>query len=191
MNENDILKDLVPFFSGAFVVLLGFTINAWWTAYKSRKQIEKQRYLILEEIKTNKHMISQKKDHISKIISTLNSGSILSGQSVNFVTTFYDNYYNEIYPSLTLKERHSFHVIYHYFNAVDRFMNNYDTEIWQYFKLNIPIKLESILAHYAQRMEELIRILDITADLIESHVSGNPKDVFYIELGDNKPISYV
>ncbi len=171
------MDEIYPILIGIF---FGFLINTLWQTFKEKRKRKEKLNQIKEELESNFHEIHQKKNHIKKIISYLQQNKILPGYSVDFITTFYKSYLNELYPYLDGKERNSLHVIYQYFDVTDQMMNTFENDILNFLSLKIMNSPNEVYQVFAQRYAETITMLDKTQDLIAKHLEGNPVDVFYI-----------
>ena len=167
-------------------LIVGFFINTFWQLYREGKNRKEKIEQIKKELQSNYHEIHQKKDHIKKIINQLNSKKILPGTSVNFITTYYSTFLNEVYPYLSALERNSLHVIYQYFELTDRKMNNFESDIIKLLSLDLFENNEKVYQLFSVRFEELLDTLNNAESLIKNHLNGKPTDVFYINT-EHKP----
>lgn len=167
-------------FTAIIGIFVGFLINTLWQYHKEKKNRKQKIEQIQEELRSNSHEIHQKKDLIRKIIEHLNSKKILSGDSVEFIKTYYSTYLNEVYPYLSALERNSLHVIYQYFILTDRMMNNFEGDIMKFLASDIIKNKDDVYRIFSGKFSQSLQLLEKTEKLIENHLKGRPIDVFYI-----------
>jgi len=159
-------------------VVLGFSLNTVWEAWKERRKRKQMRNQIPAELETNLLMIEQKRDILNQIIIHLENQEVLTGISVRFITTFYDTHIQQLYPYYSAKERHSLHFIYQSLKAIDSVMHTFEQELMQHLALGF---VKDPFEHYASRMKELLQRVNLTEDLLRQHLAGEPVDVLHIE----------
>jgi hypothetical protein len=158
-------------------VALGFFLGVGYKEYRDWRERSKQKEALRNELRTNLHMVPQKRQTIEDIIAALNSGHLLFGDSVRFIDTFYTSYFSSVAPYLSVKERNSLHLIYEYFRVVDSLMETYVREITEVLdtdEIDFRIQVAKTM------MSDLIKRLAVTEDLIKEHLKGEPKDVFHV-----------
>ena len=171
------MAEFYPVLVGIFV---GFLLNEFRQFIKAKWSRKEKLEQINEELKSNYHQIPQKKDHIRKIIDSLDETKLLPGISVEFIRTYYSNYLRELYPHLSALERNSLHVIYQYCEIIDKIMNNFEGDVLNFLSLKLMKKSDQVYQVFSQKMREVLSILEKTEELIKKHLEGDPIDVYYI-----------
>jgi hypothetical protein len=161
---------------GIIGVLLGFCLSAGYQEWKSWKHRKELKAGLLEELRANLLMVPPKRDIVEQIISHLNGGRILPGNSVHFLMVFYKTHFPAIFPQLNIKERNSFHFLYEYFRIVDWLLDNYSGRILESMGTE---KVDDHTRVYLAMMTDIVNVLNLTEKLITKHLAGNPEDVLY------------
>ena len=161
---------------GLIGVVLGVFLGAGYEEWKTRRNRKILKGALIEELRSNLQMVPQKKDIVEQIINQLNKGKLLPGSGARFIRIFYENHFPSIFPDLNVKERNSFHILYEYFRIVDWLLESYSERIVESMgteRVNEYVRL------YLAMMEDILKLLNLTEELITKHLGGKPEDVLY------------
>jgi len=162
---------------GLIGVVLGFCLSAGYEQWKSWQNRKKMKAGLLEELRANLYMVSQKRDILEKIASQLSEGRLLPGASVRFLRVFYETHFSSIFPHLDVKERNSFHILYEYFRTIDWLLETYADRIVEAMGTE---KVKDYVSLYSAMMSDALAVLNLAEELVKKHLEGKPEDVLYM-----------
>lgn len=162
---------------GLIGVFVGFVLAVGHQELKEWLQRRAMKAALLAELKSNLHMLPQKRDIIRQIIQNLSVGKLLPGDSVRFSTAIYDAHYSALSWRYSDRERNSLHVIYEYFRTADSTLASYSDHIVASLESE---SLNDIIGIQTARMTDIANVLNIAEKLISDHLADRPEDVFQI-----------
>lgn len=186
-TNHSTASQFVPPLIGGFCtlcgVIIGFALNAWRDYWKEKKRIQKTLNQIREELRANLQMLPWKCKTLREIVDNLKAGKALPGEGVRFIRNFYAEHFAAMCPYLSEMERNSIHVIYEHLRVVDETISSYDSELSSLIptaagSASGQPMLASFSHTYRPKMEDLLKALSVTENLIRKHLDGKPEDVF-------------
>ena len=173
---------------GLVGVFVGFGLSFGAQELKKWLQRRTMRKALLAELKSNLHMLPQKRDIINQIIGHLSAGRLMHGDSVRFATSIYDAHYSTLSWRYSEIERSSLHVIYEYFRTIDSTLASYSDRV---IGSSQSESRDDIIGFETTKMTDIAALLTTTEKLISEHLSGCPADVLllaynYKEIKDAK-----
>ena len=164
--------------SGIIGVFVGYGLGEFSRWRRGLSRVKSLKVLIADELIAIKQQIPQKRDILEKMIVAIADKQILGGSSVSFLNVGYRTYFFEINEHLTPKQRNCIHVIHERLNNLDRVLFSFEDEFR--FALKDSAVNDPYYA-FTARLKDCLDSLIVVNKLIESYLSGEPVDVFYIE----------
>jgi hypothetical protein len=162
---------------GLIGVFVGFVLAFGGQELKEWLQRRAMRAALLAELKSNLHMLPQKRAIVRQIIENLSARRLLPGDSVRFSTAIYEAHYPTLSWRYSDLERNSLHVIYEYFRTVDSTLAGYSDHIAESLQSE---RLNDIIGIQKAKMTDIANLLGVAEGLISKHLAGGPADVLYL-----------
>lgn len=162
---------------GLIGVGIGFALSAGFELWKERRDRNRSKSAILDELRSNLHMIPQKRSTIENMMGELEKGNVLPGGTTRFSRTMFENQFPSVATYFGLQERNSLHVLYEYFRVTDEMLDTYADSVLESSN-ETQIVARAQIAH--AKLGDILDLLRVMERLSQRHLAGEPDDVFYL-----------
>ena len=156
-------------------VWLGWFLNQRTVEGREKKRVEKLQNMLKGELASLLCQLPDKRDIIRRIISSLDAGKLLPGESVHALRVVYDHYGPELFEYLDDKERNCLHVVYEGLRVLDR---NLDAFCADFMAARANETYPDPRKAFKSRFGDLDRTCAELEELIKGYLKGQPVDVF-------------
>ncbi|NOS67471.1 MAG: hypothetical protein HOO67_03870 [Candidatus Peribacteraceae bacterium] len=185
-DQNAILPTIINSegFWAAIGVILGFGLSEGSRYIRSKLRIRNLKRAMVEELKSIKYQILQKKETVRQIISALQQSKIQSGITIRTFDLAYKKYLPELYEHLSLKERNCIHTIYEHLLLNDELLANYEKELGDDLLRKVT---KDPMGKHLSHLKDMLISYEQVEKWIESYIKGDPADVLHVEVLSKNP----
>lgn len=178
-TTKSLITELIPYGASLIGVVIGALLSMWIFLWKERRNFINKKKAIENELKTNLGLLPQKIDTLQLIKENLKEEKILKGDSVSYSNKLYNSYIGDVGYKIKDLERENLHIIYGNLQQVDKFLNEFYTEIQTELNKEKYSKekysKEIVYNYYFSLCNEMIRNCLIVEELIENYLKGKPE----------------